>query len=839
MSLEKTTASTGAEGPGLGSTVRALLRRFSARSPVLELRRAIGSFASRFGTRSMLSRRRLPLLVAFPALYVGIAAVRGGEVRPSVWLLVALAVVVALIGGRIPEGTEPAAARLRLWTAAGVSVAIATAALTTRPPWAALAREVGAFFAMLAALRAIHRIEGDVGLAPKATEAAAPPGFSPRAIYRAGIGATALTWGTAALFDGMALFGAASNDSAPFVAAGAGVISVFGLGATALLIAGARHLELEVRPRALVCAGAVALALLLSVALALSSTMPTDAAIALGAAIASALVVRVARTRDPLALARNGRRTLTLILFGGPVAALAAIAVEGRMSGPSGIALALAVVALGVGALAPKLEEPFLPVKGIMLQALAEARRAAREREARTAMAHALVRIREACAVGMGPTAAPSPELWLLHPTRVLTVNAAGYLQERSAELPAEIFDVALGEPYATLRTSVLRALEVRRADLRPLLAWLDHREAIFATVIAESDDPDGLLVVPAGARSEELTLEEVRAAKLLADAFVAVSQATSARERHLARERDLQRRIDDLDDEAARLRHTLDLEVGRHALAAARLARPATVGIYSAASRMAFDALERRIAQDAPTVLVARAGIDPVPYVARAHLSGPRKSGPFVVVDGTSSREHDVDRWNDERSSPLALADRGLLFLVDGAALPREVQVLIARTIAERRPPWERATPLDISVALSATAPLDELVESGRVAPELAARFEGSEPIVLARLRERPEDLRSIVADRLAREGLRVHGRPIGIEAAAFGRLVEYSFDGEDAELASIVTKLVARVSGDVVRAADVDALGLISSEAEEKVVDESSRWPERVRSASNTDGD
>ncbi|MDF2692116.1 MAG: two component, sigma54 specific, transcriptional regulator, Fis family [Labilithrix sp.] len=782
----------------------------------------------------MLSRRRLPLLVAFPALYVGVAAIRAGEARPSAWLLVALAVAIALVGGRIPEGTEPGAARSRLWTASGLSVAVATAALTTRPAWAALARELGTLLAMFAALRSIHRIEGDVGLAPKASEAAAAPGFGPRAIYRAAIGVIALTWGTAALFDGLSLFGVAGEDAAPFVAASAGAMAIFALGATALLVSAVRRLELAVPPRALAAAGGAGAGLVLAITLALTGAVSADAAAALGGAIASALVVRLARTHDALALARHGRRALTLVLFGGPVAALASIAVEGRMSGASGAALGLAVVALLVGAISQKLEEPFLPVKGIMLDALGDAREATREREARAAMAHALMRIREACAVGLGPTAAPSPELWLLHPTRVLTVNAAGYLQERSAELPASLFEVALGEPHATLRTSVLRALEVRRADLRPLLAWLDQRDAIFATVIAESDDPDGLLVVPAGARTEELTLEEVRAAKLLADAFVAVSQATSARERHLGRERDLQERIDTLDDEAARLRHTIDLEAGRHALAAARLARPATVGIYSAASRMAYDALERRIAQDAPVVIVARAGIDPVPYIARAHLSGPRQSGPLVVVDGTSSREHDVDRWTDERTSPLALADRGLLFLVDGAALPREVQVLVARTIAERRAPWERATALDVVVALSTTSPAPELVESGRLAPELGARFaESNEPIVLPGLRDRPEDLRSIVADRLAREGLRVHGRPMGIDAAAYGRLVEYSFDGEDAELASIVTRLVGRAQGDVIRAADVDALGLVFPIEEA----EPPRWPEGARAANRND--
>jgi transcriptional regulator of acetoin/glycerol metabolism len=475
----------------------------------------------------------------------------------------------------------------------------------------------------------------------------------------------------------------------------------------------------------------------------------------------------------------------------------------------------LAVAALAVGAGALKLEEPFLPAKGTLLRALAEARDAAREREARSAMAHAMLRIREVCALGLGANAAPSPELWLLHPTRVITVNSAGYLHERNAEMPDGIFDIALGETSSTLRTGVLKALEVRRADLRPYLAWLEQRGALFATVIAESNDPDGLIVVPAGARTEELSLEEAQAAKRLADAFVAVSQAESAKVRHLQRERDLKAEIDKAEDANARLQHALALDVGRNALAATRLARPATVGIYSAASRMAYEALERRVQQDAPAVLVARAGTDPVPFVARAHLSGPRKDGPFVVVDATSSREHDVERWTDERTSPLALADRGLLFLVDGAALPRDVQIIVARAVAERRPPWERATPLDIVLALSATEPVDVLVEANRLTPELAGRFESSEPIVLPGLRDRAEDLRSIVADRLAREGLRVHGRPTGIDMAAFSLLMEYDFEAEDAELAAIVTKLVARAQNDVVRAADVRALGLAAPES------------------------
>lgn len=172
------------------------------------------------------------------------------------------------------------------------------------------------------------------------------------------------------------------------------------------------------------------------------------------------------------------------------------------------------------------------------------------------------------------------------------------------------------------------------------------------------------------------------------------------------------------------------------------------------------------------------------------------------------------------------------MLVLVDGAALPRDVQVLVARALAERRPPWERAVPLDIALAITTTAALDALVDEGRLAPELFARAGDAPPIVLPGLHERPEDLRSIVADRLAREGLRVRGRPVGIDAAAFARLVEHPFEGEDAELATIVSLLVARAEGDVVRAADVDALGFVGRIDDDEHDARAGRPPTVVRS-------
>jgi DNA-binding NtrC family response regulator len=205
---------------------------------------------------------------------------------------------------------------------------------------------------------------------------------------------------------------------------------------------------------------------------------------------------------------------------------------------------------------------------------------------------------------------------------------------------------------------------------------------------------------------------------------------------------------------------------------------------------------------------------VDPVPYLAHAHLSGARRGAPLVVVDSTSAREQDAARWVDRAVSPLALAHRGLLVLLAGAALPRDVQQLVARACAEKQAPWERPDPIDVQLALTGNAAPDDLVAQGRLDAALALRLADarSAPVVLPRLRDRPEDLRAIVTDRLAREGLRVIGRPVGIDHAAYARLVDYGFPGEDAELAAIAARLVASCKGDVVRAQDVDALHLVT---------------------------
>ncbi|MBL0198469.1 MAG: hypothetical protein IPQ09_30480 [Myxococcales bacterium] len=149
----------------------------------------------------------------------------------------------------------------------------------------------------------------------------------------------------------------------------------------------------------------------------------------------------------------------------------------------------------------------------------------------------------------------------------------------------------------------------------------------------------------------------------------------------------------------------------------------------------------------------------------------------------------------------------RRRVVLVDGAALPVEVQRLVAR--AARRVPLGAARPLEIPLALTCTRPPELLADEGELDPQLLARLgdAGIEPIVFPRLQDRAEDLRAMVTDALAREGLRVRGRPVGLSDKAFGRLLDYAFPGEEPELFVLARRLVRLAEGDVVSAEDVEA--------------------------------
>lgn len=405
-----------------------------------------------------------------------------------------------------------------------------------------------------------------------------------------------------------------------------------------------------------------------------------------------------------------------------------------------------------------------------------------------------------------------APELYTQEPPTMITLDAAGYLREQKASVFDRVVSMAMEEPYGVLTRAALEPLRVRRAEVRAPLDWLADRNMDAAIVVQRDGVPRGLLLVAFGADFTGLGVYDLIALGELALELSTFADARARLWRAERRETEMQQLVRAADERALRAELDGARRAEHNRRLTSRLARPATVGGYAAQSRLALEALERRARSGAHAVVRSPSGVDPVPYVARAHLSGVRASGPFIVVDGTMAREHDVDRWSSPETSPLGLVHGGTLCLVDGAALPHDVQRLVARVMAERVAPWSAAEAVECSVVLTTARELTAAEGGSVLASELASRLGEAlaAPIVLPSVRERAEDLRSILVDRVAREGLRVRGRPVGIDNAACALLIEYDFPGEEAELISIAKRLVQATERDVITADDVQALGL-----------------------------
>jgi hypothetical protein len=752
--------------------------------------------------RAILSANRSLLPILASEVYVSAAALRAHEGAPL--LPVTLGAIGALLS--FYAARREGRTRLAAW---GLAIAVAAAGSDARG-WIDLFGAIGAAMAFFAAVLAVEEMRGAGGLG-----ASRAPSRVPRVLVLAGGACAWVAAVASAATNALDLPWIIAHEPWAWVS---GACAYSGIVVTALAwrSARARKLDLGVPARARAAASIAAAGMALAAGLSVVEIAASDRVARLAVAIAALLVTRVALAADAVAIAKTSRRVVALAFTSGPIVLLGMTVAQGRPGGAPLVTAGTAVLAIAVGLGSRVFERALRPAQGVWLDAARAAHEAIERADPDDAVRAALAALR--VPAGANGT---SPILLTLDPPLAITVDAAGYSHEARpnahdptrATMPGDMLAVAAREPEASLRTEVLASLEVRRPDLRPILQWMIQRGAALASVVIRGGEPEGLLILPEIPRSEPLALEEVRALKRVADALAGVCHVRAALARSLDRERVARENAERAEDAAAKFQHALALGAARNTLASARLARPATVGIYSAASRLALDAIERRVKSSAPLALVVPSGVDPVPYIARAHLEGPRAKGPLVLVDGTASREHDPARWADPGESPLALADTGTLVLLDGAALPLDVQKIVGRALAERRAPWERPEPLDVALAFTSVEPPGSLAEdpAPRLDAALAARLGDAleAPIALPRLSERPEDLRAILTDRLAREGLRVVGRPMGLHDAAYARVVEHPFAGEEPELQAFVQRVVARAAArgeDVVRPSDLD---------------------------------
>jgi hypothetical protein len=434
-----------------------------------------------------------------------------------------------------------------------------------------------------------------------------------------------------------------------------------------------------------------------------------------------------------------------------------------------------------------------------------------------------------------------SAVVYRLAPPELVVVDRAGYMHTEAAEVPPRLIELASAEPEHVLRTEVARAVEVRRPDVRPLITWLDQRGIGASTLILDSSGPIGVLTIPRSPAERSLSLEEVRLLRTLADRIGAVLGVSSMLARSREREALARSELEALRAEATRKDAALKSGAARFQALARILERPARAAAYSPPARAAIDQLENLAQTGRPITLLTPPGVDAIAWAALAHLASPKRSGAFVIVDGASPSEHDLLRFRDPVESPLHIAAGGTLVILDAQALPLEVQSYLGAALAMRRaspeapPSAGRTTPIleeegssgspapaaregspnvletGFIVAVPATA--DSLVGAGRLSERLADQL-GDRAVALPDLASRAEDLRALSLDYLVRIGMRIRGRPLGLDLPGLALLGEHLWPGNDAELYAVLLRAALVAEGDVIGARELQAIGFAPGE-------------------------
>jgi len=456
------------------------------------------------------------------------------------------------------------------------------------------------------------------------------------------------------------------------------------------------------------------------------------------------------------------------------------------------------------------------PDAGRLLRAIDEAERDLTASQSLDDLAARVLRpLRRAALV---PEAAPM--LFTSHPMREFRLDAAGQPQESPRALPAALTRQFQRAGLLTLVREDLSSLLVRRPELRDVLQALDGAGALLALPLVTEGELEGVLLVARGARTSPLTLEELSRLERLGRSLSALITVFSARARAFTRAEEAARHADLLAARVDELSYDLEHVRAQFHAVAAGLAREPAHGqgvAYSAAMRALNERLEHVAPHALPVALITEVGVSGLAQAELMHAASGRQALPFVTMAcGAAKPDEAVSvLFGDRTTKPyrpgvLELAGAGTLFLGDVVALPIDVQRSLARALAEHRASaLGSESSFEVHARLIATlrAPVAELVVAGTLAPELARWFEPTGYRVPA-LRERAEDLESLVmiaVDRAAR----VLGRAVpGLTPEALRALAEYTWPGNLDELESVVSRAVLACRGPRITLSDLPPL-------------------------------
>jgi DNA-binding NtrC family response regulator len=264
---------------------------------------------------------------------------------------------------------------------------------------------------------------------------------------------------------------------------------------------------------------------------------------------------------------------------------------------------------------------------------------------------------------------------------------------------------------------------------------------------------------------------------------------------------------VKELEQECERLGSVLSIRTAPRDSALEVLASSVRIAAYGARARSAASDLERFARAALDVACEIPVGIDPLSWAAAFHLAGPRPGGPLIVAEGTALQAHTPEYWSDTNDGPLRRAEGGTLVILNLAALPIPAQEALAQALWQRSAPAVGArVPPVLFATLAASA--RELVEARRLSLTLA-QYLMPRQLRVPPLRERKEDLRGLILDRLLRSGARGPTEALGIEPEAMALLLEYDWPANESELHGVIDRAARAASAERILVADLEQVG------------------------------
>ncbi|MEM9726979.1 MAG: helix-turn-helix domain-containing protein [Myxococcota bacterium] len=405
---------------------------------------------------------------------------------------------------------------------------------------------------------------------------------------------------------------------------------------------------------------------------------------------------------------------------------------------------------------------------------------------------------------GSGPD--PDVTLYALQPPIRIRLDEGNRPLLRSVEPPEALVRGVMDLPEPVLDALVLRDRIVREPAIRGIAEVMEHADLGLVLRCAHLDHVEGLLAIPRGERREPLGRAEIRALVDLGDSLggvMATALAQRRAESHIqelsAQRRDAEDRVSSLEDQIAQLRRQSDVFGG------GLVDEQALHVAYSASMRRLQTRAIELAGTTEPAVLLAGAGTPVLPIARFIHDRGARWQGPFAVRDcaaASFSRE-----WVES-------AHEGTLVLRDLPALAREDQEHLVGLLADLNPASGEAR-----VLATTRVPIAELVRRDILVPSLADVFPQRDVEVPA-LRNRREDIPSLVLFAIDRACRVLATQPIGIEQDAMALLLGHDWPGDVAELDFIIESAVAKARDRSITKDDLPPLAW-PSQAEEATFD------------------